>query len=248
MEAVPLPETSAAACAKALTFTWISSFGVPAMITLDRHNLLPIFGFSFARCLTSHTGKQPLIIRSQTAQLKDCTAASRMHSVHAPLQRHGRRSYPLCSLDLAHSRGKTLVFPHLRQFLVLPIVLPNEFLQNEEILVDSIIKSFSKTLDVPATSLPRHNSSTSCPASCQPNCSLPPLSGSVVESFRPFSRSTMAPMPFCAVAPAPSPTESGHGTRSSPSAASRPVWQRMPRLAAHVSAADCRVRAQVALP
>jgi hypothetical protein len=43
-------------------------------------------------------------------------------------------------------------------------VLPNEFLQNEEISVDSIIKSFSKTLDVPATSLPRHNSSTQLPS------------------------------------------------------------------------------------
>jgi hypothetical protein len=33
-------------------------------------------------------------------------------------------------------------------------------LQNEEISVDTIIKNFSKTLDVPAVSLPRHNSST----------------------------------------------------------------------------------------
>jgi hypothetical protein len=29
-------------------------------------------------------------------------------------------------------------------------VLPNEFLQNEEISVDSIIKNFSQTLDIPA--------------------------------------------------------------------------------------------------
>jgi hypothetical protein len=36
MEAIPLSETSAAACAKALTFTWISHFGVPEMITSDR--------------------------------------------------------------------------------------------------------------------------------------------------------------------------------------------------------------------
>ncbi len=40
-----------------------------------------------------------------------------------------------------------------------PIVLPNEFLQNEEMAVDAIIKNFSKTLHVPAVSLPRHNSS-----------------------------------------------------------------------------------------
>jgi transposase InsO family protein len=31
----PLSETSAAACAKALTFTWISPFGVPETITSD---------------------------------------------------------------------------------------------------------------------------------------------------------------------------------------------------------------------
>ncbi len=36
MEAIPLSETSTAACAKALTFTWISRFGVPQMITSDR--------------------------------------------------------------------------------------------------------------------------------------------------------------------------------------------------------------------
>jgi hypothetical protein len=33
MEAITLVETSAAACAKALTFSWISRFGVPETIT-----------------------------------------------------------------------------------------------------------------------------------------------------------------------------------------------------------------------
>ncbi len=36
MEAIPLSETFVAACAKALTFTWISCFGVPETITFDR--------------------------------------------------------------------------------------------------------------------------------------------------------------------------------------------------------------------
>ncbi len=36
MEVIPLSETFAAACAKALTFTWISRFGVPKTITSDR--------------------------------------------------------------------------------------------------------------------------------------------------------------------------------------------------------------------
>jgi hypothetical protein len=94
---------------------------------------------------------------SRTEQLKDCTAASRMHFAQAPLRRHGPRSYLLYSSDFAHSRGKTLVFAWLRQFLAL--LLPNKFLQNEEMSVDSIKKKFSKTLDVPVSSLPRHNSS-----------------------------------------------------------------------------------------
>ncbi len=45
-----------------------------------------------------------------------------------------------------------------------PIVLPDEFLQNEEISIDSIITNFSKTLDVHTVSLPRHNSSTQLPS------------------------------------------------------------------------------------
>ncbi len=36
MEATPLSEKSAAACTKALTFNWISCFGVPETITSDR--------------------------------------------------------------------------------------------------------------------------------------------------------------------------------------------------------------------
>ncbi len=44
------------------------------------------------------------------------------------------------------------------------IVLPNEFLQNDELSVDTIVKKFSKTLRVSAPSLPRHNSSTDLPS------------------------------------------------------------------------------------
>jgi hypothetical protein len=43
-------------------------------------------------------------------------------------------------------------------------VLPNEFLQNEEISLDSIIKNFPKTLHLPAASLPSHNSITQVPS------------------------------------------------------------------------------------
>ncbi len=36
MEAIPLTDMSAAACVKALTFSWISRFRVPKTITSDR--------------------------------------------------------------------------------------------------------------------------------------------------------------------------------------------------------------------
>jgi transposase InsO family protein len=36
MDTIPLSDTSATACAKALVFSWISRFGVPETITSDR--------------------------------------------------------------------------------------------------------------------------------------------------------------------------------------------------------------------
>jgi hypothetical protein len=115
------------------------------------------------------------------------------------------------------------------------IVLLNECSQNDEFSVDDIIKFFFKTLHVSAPSLPRHNSSTAptCPVSCQPSCSLPPSSGSAgAVWFRPFSRSTMAPMQSFTAAPAPSPSESGRGTRWLPSASVRLARPRTPGPAA----------------
>jgi hypothetical protein len=44
------------------------------------------------------------------------------------------------------------------------IVLPKDFLQNDELSVDAIIKNVSKTLHVSAPSLPRYNSSTDLPS------------------------------------------------------------------------------------
>ncbi len=45
-----------------------------------------------------------------------------------------------------------------------PIVLSNEFLQCDELAVDSIIKNFINTLYAPAFSLPRHNSTLHLPS------------------------------------------------------------------------------------
>ena len=44
-----------------------------------------------------------------------------------------------------------------------PIVLPNEFLKNDEIAVENIINKFNNTVDAPVYSLPRHNSSQKLP-------------------------------------------------------------------------------------
>jgi hypothetical protein len=88
-----------------------------------------------------------------------------------------------------------------------------------------------------------------CPTSCQPSCSPPPLSGSVGAAwFHPFSRSTTAPTWSCAAAPAPSPSESGRMKRWSPSAALRLARPRTPRLAACVAAADRQVHTQAFVP
>jgi hypothetical protein len=89
----------------------------------------------------------------------------------------------------------------------------------------------------------------SCPASCQTSCSPPPSSGSVKAAwFHPFSRSTTAPTRFCAAAFAPSLSESGRRTSWLPSASLRLAQPWTPRLAARVAAADCRARAQAAMP
>jgi hypothetical protein len=69
-------------------------------------------------------------------------------------------------------------FPPSEAIFGAPIVLPNDFLQNEEMLVDAIIKFFSKTSHDPAVSLPRHNSSARLPSELpgyQPLC--PPRLG-----------------------------------------------------------------------
>jgi hypothetical protein len=89
----------------------------------------------------------------------------------------------------------------------------------------------------------------SCRTSYRATSSPPPSSGSVrAASSHPFSRSKTAPTPSYVAGPAPSPSESSPGKRSSPSAASRFVRPRTPRLAARVTAAGRRVHTQAALP
>ncbi len=66
MEAIPLSDTSAASCAKALVF---SSFGMPKRsLPIVGHNLLQIFGHCFVKCYTFRVAKQQLIILSRTVR------------------------------------------------------------------------------------------------------------------------------------------------------------------------------------
>jgi hypothetical protein len=70
------------------------------------------------------------------------------------------------------------------------IVLPNEFLQNDERSVDTIVNKFSKTLQVSASSLPRHNSSTDLPSELPAELLSAPLiwvrRGSLVPPLQPL--------------------------------------------------------------
>jgi hypothetical protein len=70
------------------------------------------------------------------------------------------------------------------------IVLRNEFLQNYEFSVDTIVNKFSKTLHVSAPSLPRHNSSTDLPSELPAELLSAPLIwvswGSLVPPLQPL--------------------------------------------------------------
>ncbi len=164
MEAIPLSDTSAAACAKALTFTWISRFGIPEMITSDR---APQFTSNlwFKLCEMLHISH-----RQTTAYYPESNGA--VERLHRRLQDALRartaaatwsEELPFVLLGLrAQPREDTGLSPAEAVFGA-PIVLPNEFLQNEEMPFDAIIKNFSKTLHVPFVSLPRHNCSAQLP-------------------------------------------------------------------------------------
>jgi hypothetical protein len=116
MEAIPLSEMSVVACAKALTFTWISRFGVPETITSD---LGPQFTsslwFQFWEMLnishkktTAYHPESNGAVKRRHRRLKD---ALRAHAAAATWS----KELPFVLLGL---RGKTLVFPRLRQFSV----------------------------------------------------------------------------------------------------------------------------------
>jgi hypothetical protein len=191
MEAIPLSDTSAAACAKALTFTWISRFGVPETITSDRGpQLTSNLWFKVCEMLhISHRQKTAYHHESNGAverlhhRLKEALcarAAAATWSDELPFVLLGLRAQP---------REDTGLSPAEAVFGA-PVVLPNEFLQNEEMPVDAIIKKFSKTLHVPAVSLPRQNSSAQLPDELPGDLLSAPLvwvhRGGVIPALQPL--------------------------------------------------------------
>jgi hypothetical protein len=226
-----------AACAKALTFTWISRFGVPEMITSDR-------GPQFTSNLWLQLCEMLNISHKQTTVYhpESNGAVERLHlRLRDALRAHAAavtwsEELPFVLLDLrAQPREDTGLSPAESVFGA-QIVLPNGFLQNDELSVDTIVKKFSNTFHVSAPSLPRHNSSTDLPSELPAELLSAPLvwvrQGGLVP---PLSRSTTAPTRSCATAPTPSPSESGHGTRWSSYAALRLARQRTPWLAACIA-------------
>ncbi len=113
-------ETSAAACTKVLTFSWISHFGVTEMITSDRgpqfssnlwFQLSEMLNISHRQTTAYHPESNGAVERLHH-HLKDALCARAAGATWA-------EEFPLfCSSASTHSRGKTLVFPQLRQFLV----------------------------------------------------------------------------------------------------------------------------------
>jgi hypothetical protein len=191
MEAIPLSEMSAVACTKALTFTWISisRFRVPETITSDRGpqftsnlwvQLCQMLNILHKQTTAYHPESTGTVERLQS-RLKDAIrarAAAATWSEELPFVLLGLRAQP---------REDTGLSPAEAVFGA-QIVLPNEFLQNYELSVDTIVKKFSKTLHVSAPSLPRHNSSAHLPSELPAELLSVPLvwvhQGGMVPPFR----------------------------------------------------------------
>jgi hypothetical protein len=164
MEAVPLSDTSAAACAEAYIFSWISRFGVPETITSDR-------GTQFTSNIWSQLCDMLHISHLQTTAYhpESNGAVERLHCCLKDAL-HTRTTAATWSEELpfvllglcAQPRDDTGLC--LRQFLALQLSYSMNFCKETNFLLMQLLKIFLKTLNAPAFSLPRHNSSTQLPA------------------------------------------------------------------------------------
>ncbi len=201
MEAIPLSETSAAACAKVLSFTWISRFGMPETITSDRgpqftsnlwFQLCEMLNISHKQT-TAHHPESNSAVKRLHRHLKDALCVCRCGNMV--------RGVTLCApwtQSTAKGRHWSFpVFPRLRQFSVLKLSCQMNFCKMMNFQLTPLSKIFPKPCLFLLFLCLGTILAPSCPASCQLSCSPPPPSGSVgVAWFHPFSHSTTAPTQF----------------------------------------------------
>jgi cleavage and polyadenylation specificity factor subunit 1 len=144
MEAVPLSDTSAAACAKTYIFSWISCFGVPELITSDREK-------QFTSNIWSQLCEKLHISHRQTAAYHPELngAVERLHcSLKDAL--HVRAAVatwfeelPFVFLGLHAQPREDTSLPRLRQFLALQLSCPTNFCKEMNFLLMQLyIKNF----------------------------------------------------------------------------------------------------------
>jgi hypothetical protein len=146
-EAIPFFDTSAAACAKALIFSWISRLGVPETNTSDCgrkftsniwSQLCEMLDSSHCQTTAYHPESNGAVKRLHwrlKAALRTCAAVATWSE-----------ELPFVLLSLrAQPREETGLSPAEAVFGT-PIVLPNKFLQGDELSFDAIVKKLEKKL------------------------------------------------------------------------------------------------------
>ncbi len=145
MEAIPFSDISAAACAKVLTFTWISRFGIPETITSDRgpqitsnlwFKLCEMLPISHKQTTAYHPESNGAVERLHR-RLKD---SLRARAAASPLS----EEFPFVLLGLRARPRKDTGLSLAEAVFGAPIVLPDEFLQNEEMSVEAILFFYKK--------------------------------------------------------------------------------------------------------
>jgi hypothetical protein len=194
--------TSAAACTKALTYSWISHFGVPEMITSD-HGPQFTSNLWFKLCKMLHISD-----KQTTAYYPESNSAvERLHRrLKDALRAHPTAAtwseeLPFVLLGLrAQPREDTGLSPAEAVFGT-PCSLMN-FCKMKKCQLMLLSKIFQKSCMCLLFLCLGTILAPSYQTSCQETSSPPPSSGSIrMASSHPFSCSTMAPTPSSARAP-----------------------------------------------
>ena len=155
-EAVPLSSISAESCAHAFISTWISRFGVPAVLTSDRGSqftsiwtgICSMLGTSVSTVTSFHPQSNGMVERfhrSLKSSLQARLAGSDWFS-HLPLVLLGLRATPKDDTGLSVSEA---VYGS-------PLTLPGELVDIPELLPDAFLKKVNRSIDGFAISPPHH--------------------------------------------------------------------------------------------